>query len=83
MALAMIPVFLFYDFLENYFIAPRVYGERLDLSKLAVLLAFAIGAELGGVVGAILALPVAAVFPTIDRLWLRQARISQERSAGG
>jgi predicted PurR-regulated permease PerM len=81
LAIAMIPVYLFYDFLENYFIAPRVYGARLDLSKLAVLLAFVVGAELGGIVGALLALPIAAVLPTIERVWLRRARISQEEAA--
>lgn len=81
LALAMIPVYLSYDFIENYLIAPRVYGERLRLSKIAVLLAFAVGAQLAGVVGAVLALPLAAVFPTIDRLWLRRARFSQEEAA--
>ena len=35
------------------------------------LLAFAVGAELGGVVGALLAMPIAATYPTIERLWLR------------
>ena len=80
LALAMVPLYLFYDFLENYFIAPRVYGERLEISKLAVLLAFAVGAELAGVVGALLSLPLAAVFPAIDRIWLRRARISQEKA---
>jgi predicted PurR-regulated permease PerM len=82
LALAMVPIYLFYDFLENYFIAPRVYGAKLDLSKLAVLIAFVVGAELGGIVGAVLSLPVAAVLPTIDRVWLRQARISQGKPPG-
>ena len=54
-----------------------MYGGRLRLSKVAVLLAFAAGAQLAGVVGAVLALPLAAIFPTIDRLWLRRARFSQ------
>jgi predicted PurR-regulated permease PerM len=80
LAIAMVPVYLFYDFLENYFIAPRVYGDRLELSKVAVLLAFAAGAQLAGVIGALLALPVAAVIPTIDRIWLRRARNSQKES---
>jgi predicted PurR-regulated permease PerM len=75
-ALAMIPVYLSYDFIENYLIAPRVYGDRLRLSKVAVLLSFAVGAQLAGVVGAVLALPFAATFPVIDRLWLRRARFS-------
>jgi predicted PurR-regulated permease PerM len=72
LALAMIPIYLSYDLIENYLIAPRVYGNRLRLSKLAVLLAFAVGAQLAGVLGALLALPVAAIYPTIEKLWLRR-----------
>ena len=81
MALAMIPIYLSYDFIENYLIAPRVYGDRLRLTKVAVLVSFAVGAQLAGVVGALLALPLAATFPVIDRLWLRRARISQRDTA--
>ena len=56
---------------ENYVVAPRVYGDRLRLSNLAVLLAFAVGAGLFGVIGALLALPVAAMYPCIEDIWLR------------
>jgi predicted PurR-regulated permease PerM len=72
-ALMMIPIYMAYHVIENYIIAPRVYGNRLRLSNLAVLIAFAVGAELAGVAGALIALPVAAVYPTIERLWLRDA----------
>jgi predicted PurR-regulated permease PerM len=72
LAVAMIPIYLSYDFIENYLIAPRVYGDRLRLSRLAVLLSFAVGAQLAGVVGALLALPLAAIYPTIEKLWLRR-----------
>jgi predicted PurR-regulated permease PerM len=72
-ALALVPIYLAYHVIENYLIAPRVYGDRLRLSNVAVLLAFAVGAELGGVLGAVLALPLAAIYPTIERLWLRKA----------
>ena len=34
------------------------------------MLAFAVGAELAGVVGALIALPLAAVYPAIERIWL-------------
>ena len=71
LALAMIPIYLGYHFIENYLIGPRIYGGRLRLSNVAVLVAFAIGAELGGVVGALLAMPIAATYPTIEKLWLR------------
>lgn len=60
-----------YHFAENYLIGPLVYGGRLRLSNLAVLLAFAVGAELFGIVGALLALPVAAMYPCVEDIWLR------------
>jgi predicted PurR-regulated permease PerM len=69
--LAMIPIYGAYHFIENYLIGPKIYGGRLRLSNVAVLIAFAIGAELGGVVGALLAMPIAATYPTIEKLWLR------------
>jgi predicted PurR-regulated permease PerM len=72
-ALAIVPIYLTYHVIENYILAPRVYAGRLRLSNLAVLLALAVGAELAGVMGALVALPVAAVYPTIERLWLREA----------
>jgi predicted PurR-regulated permease PerM len=71
LALAMIPIYGAYHFIENYLIGPKIYGGRLRLSNVAVLIAFAIGAELGGVVGALLAMPIAATYPTIEKLWLR------------
>jgi predicted PurR-regulated permease PerM len=71
LALWMIPIYGFYHFIENYLIGPKIYGRRLRLSNVAVLLAFAVGAELGGVVGALLAMPIAATYPTIEKLWLR------------
>src|SRR6185503_30902 len=71
LSLAMIPIYGAYHILENYFIGPRIYGGRLRLSNVAVPVAFAIGAALGGVVGALLAMPIAATYPTIEKLWLR------------
>ena len=59
------------DMVENYLIGPKVYGGQLRLSNLAVLLAFAVGAELFGILGALLALPVAAMYPCVEDVWLR------------
>ena len=61
-----------YHTVENYWIGPKVYGGRLRLSNLAVILAFAVGAEIGGVVGALLALPVAAMYPVVESVWLKE-----------
>jgi predicted PurR-regulated permease PerM len=65
--------YIVYNIIENYFIQPKVYGRELRLSDLAVILAFLVGAELGGVLGAIVALPLAAMYPVVERVWLRQA----------
>ena len=70
-ALVTLACYVGYHVIENYFIAPRVYGDQLKLSNVAVVLAFAVAAELAGVVGALIALPLAAVYPAVERIWLR------------
>ena len=70
-AVAVAVAYVGYHMAENYYIGPKVYGGRLRLSSLAVLLAFAAGAELFGIVGALLALPVAAMYPCVEDVWLR------------
>jgi predicted PurR-regulated permease PerM len=69
--LTVVVLYAFYHTLENYFLAPYVYGDRLRLSNVVIVLAFAAGAALGGVVGAVVALPIAAAYPAIERIWLR------------
>jgi predicted PurR-regulated permease PerM len=76
-AVAVALLYVAYHAVENYAIAPRVYGDRLRLSNLAVILSFAVGAELAGVIGALIALPLAAMYPTIERIWLKD-RLGQE-----
>ena len=70
-ALTVLMAYSAYHFVENYYLVPRVYGGQLRLSMVAVLLAFAVGGELGGVLGALIALPVAAAYPAVERIWLR------------
>jgi predicted PurR-regulated permease PerM len=68
-------VFLFYGayhLFENYVIVPRVYGNRLELSTLAVLLAIMAGGLLAGVPGAVAILPFVAAYPAIERLFLAE-----------
>jgi predicted PurR-regulated permease PerM len=51
--------FILYQQLENHVLQPVVYGRTVQLSPLVVLIAVLIGAELGGVIGALAAIPVA------------------------
>ncbi|HYC58427.1 MAG TPA: AI-2E family transporter [Thermoanaerobaculia bacterium] len=46
---------------ENLLIVPRVMSKKVSISPLAVFIAFMIGASLLGIVGAIMAIPVAAI----------------------
>lgn len=55
--------------LEGHLLAPVVLGRSLHLHPLAVLLALAAGAILGGIVGALLAVPFTGVAWAVARSW--------------
>jgi predicted PurR-regulated permease PerM len=67
--------FVAYQQVENYLIAPRVLRTTVDIGAAAVLLAGLIGATLLGLVGALMAIPVAAAFNVLlnERLAAREA----------
>lgn len=46
---------------ENLFIVPRVMSSKVSISPLAVFVAFLVGASLLGIIGAIMAIPAAAI----------------------
>ena len=66
-ALVVLGLFVIYQQVENNFIAPRAFRNTLKISSLAVLLAVSFGSALFGVLGAMLALPVAAAIPALVR----------------
>lgn len=70
--LAVIAFYMGFNVIESYLITPKIFGYEMELSNLAVLVAVIVGTELGGVMGGILALPVAAIYPTVERIWLRE-----------
>ena len=55
---------------EDYVIYPRIIGEGIHLHPLAVILAILAGAELAGIAGIFLAIPVIAVMTVSYRHWL-------------
>jgi predicted PurR-regulated permease PerM len=69
-SLAVAGLYLLYHGIENYLIVPWIYGNRLRVSGLAVLLALLVGSILAGILGAIAVLPVVASYPIIERIWL-------------
>ena len=46
---------------ENFFVVPRLMSKKVAISPLAVFIAFMTGAALLGIVGAIMAIPIAAI----------------------
>jgi predicted PurR-regulated permease PerM len=64
-------LYLAYHLFENYVIVPRVYGNKLRLSTLTVLISLMAGGLVAGVPGALAILPIVASYPIIERLWLR------------
>ena len=56
----LILVLLAYQQVENYLIGPRIIGHSVEISSAAVLLATLLGAAILGVVGALMAIPIAA-----------------------
>jgi len=71
-AVSVLVLYLLYHLLENSVIIPRVYGRRLRLSTLAVLIALVVGGHLYGILGAILVLPLVAAYPIVERIWLHE-----------
>ena len=69
-ALLILVLYGVYHLVENYFIVPKVYGDKLRLSTLVVLLAITAAGVLAGVTGAIIVLPLVAAYPVFERLWL-------------
>jgi predicted PurR-regulated permease PerM len=67
--------FVVYQQLENYLIAPRILRTTVSLSPAAVLLAGLIGGTALGLVGAVMAIPVAAALKVVltERLQARDA----------
>jgi predicted PurR-regulated permease PerM len=66
-ALVVLVAFVLYQQIENNFIAPRAFRNTLKISSLVVLIAVAFGSALYGVLGAMLALPIAAALPALVR----------------
>jgi predicted PurR-regulated permease PerM len=60
-AIIAVAVLLVYQFVEGHVLQPVIYSKSLDLSALLVVVASVLGAEIGGIVGILLAIPLAAV----------------------
>jgi predicted PurR-regulated permease PerM len=69
--------YLIYEPLEGYVIYPRVMRSSVDVPEYVTVIAVLIGGTLGGVVGALLALPIAAgLILLIREVWIRRQNLN-------
>jgi predicted PurR-regulated permease PerM len=63
-------VFVIYQQLENHLLQPLVFARTVNLNPLTVLIAILVAVELAGILGALLAIPLASIIQVIARdLW--------------
>jgi predicted PurR-regulated permease PerM len=62
-----------YQTIKDNFLAPKIVGNVMGLHPVLVLLAILMGAQAGGLIGIILALPMASLLMATVRYWLKGA----------
>ena len=58
--------------MENNFLVPKIQGDAVELHPAAIILAIVVGGAMAGLLGAILALPIAAALRDILRYLFRR-----------
>ena len=77
MALVTLVFYLIVQQLENNLIVPKVMKDNADVNPLTTILAILMGIKLGGVIGALLSVPLYIVFRTLYSMWLRENRTQE------
>lgn len=66
--------FIIYQQIENNFIAPAIQAKKLDLSALTVLVAVTTGLYMGGLIGGVIAIPIAGTLKVFVDDYLERQR---------
>lgn len=72
--------FIIYQQIENNFIAPIIQSKKVELSALVVLSAVTVGLYVGGVIGGVIAIPVAGSLKVLLEYYLERAKIKREEN---
>jgi len=82
--IVVIVFFVIYQQLENHLLQPLIFSRTVQLNPLTVLVSILIAAQLAGILGALLAIPVAGIIQIIARdIWdARQGRLKTEPTVG-
>jgi predicted PurR-regulated permease PerM len=68
-AIIVLAIVVVVNQLESHLLQPQIMGHSLKLHPLVILLALAAGSIIGGIVGAVLAVPIAATAWGIMTVW--------------
>jgi predicted PurR-regulated permease PerM len=79
--LGVLVFYAVYQQVENSFLTPRIMKSTVDLPAVTVVIALLIGGELAGLLGAIVAVPTAALIATIANEYLVQADVKSDDEA--
>ncbi len=71
-ALIMVAALVTYSMIENYILVPHIYGHKMKLSPLVVLLSIIVSGTVAGIPGMIAVLPIVAAYGPIERHWLKR-----------
>jgi predicted PurR-regulated permease PerM len=82
--IVVIVFFIVYQQVENHLLQPLIFARTVKLNPLTVLIAILLAAELAGILGALLAIPVAGMVQVIVRdVWdARRGRPKPEPTVG-
>lgn len=81
-AIVYLVFFIIYQQIENNFISPAIQAKKVELSALAVLVAVTVGLYVSGLVGVVVAIPVAGMIKVFLEDYLERAkheRVEQEK----
>ncbi|MGH2477482.1 MAG: AI-2E family transporter, partial [Candidatus Limnocylindrales bacterium] len=82
LAVVVAAIYVVLQFIEGAVLVPMVMRSTIGISPLLVLVSLLIGAAAGGIVGAFLAVPVAAAFEIVlQRLQARDTPVAQDPAA--
>jgi predicted PurR-regulated permease PerM len=83
MALLAVGIAIVIQFIENTIVVPRLMGKAVGVSPVVTLLALAVFSDLFGLLGALLAVPLAAVFQVLLDRVVRGTATPAEQDIGG
>jgi predicted PurR-regulated permease PerM len=71
-SLTILAILAVYYLFESYVLTPYIYGSRMKLSPLVVLMSLIFAGTVAGVPAMIAILPIVAAYEPIERLWFKR-----------